>query len=1253
MFARINTKSDNRLSWDEYVSYTLQKLRDKELMHIVSSGQPFPENLQVVKSMKKYQKIMDTIVRIVHYPVSQRLTGGLYHPLKEKSNQGEKYITVSRCGMVNFWSLSLEHLKTHKIKHPRSVTQKALWVTDFCFLPNLNMLAVASTTGSITFYDVTAYRFDKVLTLTKLDVCPLCIHYWVDPSTPTRSKLFWGDPRGNICALVFEGCEKICFFKQKVSACQPPKFEEFPLLLGERVCGVKGYMFREVHSDKVLNVKYYDKLNESILSCCSGSNDSLHMGDIQQNKSIYFTCPYGVQTFAYNHSHNLILTGGRDRIIRIWNPFLSSEPIMKIRGPNNPIDFIFVHERYDYMITVTNRKEIQVFDMDGQKCLQDIMRRQTGDLGSLPVSAAFFNKDKQALILGTTKLAILKKPEQTVYNKQLVSQNLAVSHILYNSFFCQIVSASVDSFIVVWSAESGERVIQFLAHSIRDVMNLNIVVEITAMSFDSTQRRLITAARDATIKIWNHNSGSLLKTIRVYDTNEIVGIVVRGNRILTAGWNKKITDYYEDKKSGTSHTNIIKDHSWKCCHTADITCMASSPPDTLATASSDGDIVLWNCKLKRPFNRFNAHKSQKSIVKSFIFLEEVDEREADVAIKLYKNHLSDIDFNALNKYSAKKYKETTEFISYNTKRPSIASEVPHLERRQSQLKSGVRQITVLPPKLVPSLDSLTSSSSANSLMSSTFSPIFEENTNESNIKGQSYNQFITPIAKNEFWETKSGSSGDNILQNKRSLEVSLNNSSNNNTAGTHCNPHLNEFLEETKINSQQLLSIENLEQDETIFEVNQLPLFFKGKTNCNSNNHNNYSMKSPQGIGSKPQANDMLCGSDKNIEEASQGNNNQNNNIVNVSPANEYNRDKYDNYLKLNQASVLKLISLDKRASDRNTATLVSLSHGGWIRFWSIECSGGLIGQFNGGHHPGNSVHSMCLDLENEYLFTGDTEGYIKTWDIEHYCVNKDTAKPYQIWHKTLKYKNFPLYRNQDSVRKHIFKQSQHRPPPSCTNPKETWVAPDLINSFRGHVLEITDMVYIDSLERLITSSTDCSIRVWSLYGQFLGIFGQETPWSYMKRTIDIWGVTRDISYEKRTALKRHIPRDIRRVASPTTLRVLSNGVQYNWRMARCGVLVCLYIMRKIREKRLKYGYKVEEPAQSMETLEVRTVHYDDLDLELVKKDLEYYKNLGSKVFGKAYRKARSHKPIPELPKPKTFNNKKVIFLKFIITFMI
>lgn len=66
---------------------------------------------------------------------------------------------------------------------------------------------------------------------------------------------------------------------------------------------------------------------------------------------------------------------------------------------------------------------------------------------------------------------------------------------------------------------------------------------ITAMTFDLSGRRLITGAKDGSIKVWNFNNGSCLRSLQHKDNLEVTSIVAAKRIILSAGWNKQITLY--------------------------------------------------------------------------------------------------------------------------------------------------------------------------------------------------------------------------------------------------------------------------------------------------------------------------------------------------------------------------------------------------------------------------------------------------------------------------------------------------------------------------------------------------------------------------------------------------------------------------------------------------------------------------------------------------------------------------------------
>lgn len=75
-----------------------------------------------------------------------------------------------------------------------------------------------------------------------------------------------------------------------------------------------------------------------------------------------------------------------------------------------------------------------------------------------------------------------------------------VREVIYNSTFHVTVSADEEGTVCVWNMDNGSRESKFCASHGPDA-------KLTTVTFDSNQRRLLTAANSGSLKMWNFNSG--------------------------------------------------------------------------------------------------------------------------------------------------------------------------------------------------------------------------------------------------------------------------------------------------------------------------------------------------------------------------------------------------------------------------------------------------------------------------------------------------------------------------------------------------------------------------------------------------------------------------------------------------------------------------------------------------------------------------------------------------------------------------
>ncbi|XP_021372288.1 WD repeat-containing protein 49-like isoform X4 [Mizuhopecten yessoensis] len=150
--------------------------------------------------------------------------------------------------------------------------------------------------------------------------------------------------------------------------------------------------------------------------------------------------------------------------------------------------------------------------------------------------------------------------------------------------------------------------------------------------------------------------------------------------------------------------------------------------------------------------------------------------------------------------------------------------------------------------------------------------------------------------------------------------------------------------------------------------------------------------------------------------------------------------------------AVSRLIFLESRKTNSGggSANLMSCGGSGMVRFWNTSTSS-LAAEFQA-HTNGSII--MATDKLNQWLVTGDADGLIKVWEITEYCMHSQTDV--------------------------ILKSS---PPMKCQYQAHT----DMINSI--------DMCERNERSLIITASSDCSVAVFDVRGNKIGVFGQEEHW--------------------------------------------------------------------------------------------------------------------------------------------------------------
>nr|CAD7403814.1 unnamed protein product [Timema poppensis] len=213
------------------------------------------------------------------------------------------------------------------------------------------------------------------------------------------------------------------------------------------------------------------------------------------------------------------------------------------------------------------------------------------------------------------------------------------------------------------------------------------------------------------------------------------------------------------------------------------------------------------------------------------------------------------------------------------------------------------------------------------------------------------------------------------------------------------------------------------------------------------------------------------------------------------------------------------MVFLNTRPMMVNCGTLLVAVENGAVQVWSHHSGGGYLGEFFTIHTAGDYVVSLATDPDNEYLFTGHTAGYVKTWLMKSYMVPEEHQSKVVM----------PKYRLQfpflwkDRVEGRAKRAVREQP------------LPILLSSYRAHLEAVTHIEYLAETRIVIrertafSSSSDHTVRLWTLGGRYVGTLGTFQPWINLQNDMEPQGPFR-------------IPPDIKRVASSTTLKVLKGG---------------------------------------------------------------------------------------------------------------
>lgn len=334
------------------------------------------------------------------------------------------------------------------------------------------------------------------------------------------------------------------------------------------------------HTDWVTRLVYVD--GQGLFSC--SSDGTVVLSELLKGEKKWFVKAHkkGVNDIVWCHSQQWLASCGLGRVILLWQISIST-PVFTLEGHQASVQSLCMHEDTNTLISLDSDRVLNIWDTRTLRCVQHINAEHQHP--EWPVSACAYDSNRRVLVTAAKKVLVWPQKARTVAS----GHESAISAALFNPLFNLVVSGDEESLVTLWDLETGNAMFRF--------KNAHGLQKITAMAFDKTARRLITAGHmdpDGAVKVWNFSTGEVLLTLQAppQDLTNVVHLDI-GNAqyFVGVGWGRNVIIWPDILVSNNETVPIKKVMTG---HKEDILCMDFMLPNCLATGSYDGEILLWN-----------------------------------------------------------------------------------------------------------------------------------------------------------------------------------------------------------------------------------------------------------------------------------------------------------------------------------------------------------------------------------------------------------------------------------------------------------------------------------------------------------------------------------------------------------------------------------------------------------------------------------------------------------------------------------
>lgn len=292
-------------------------------------------------------------------------------------------------------------MKLHRVIYTKDFNLPQSWVLDAKFMPECSRLIIITDHRQMCFFDLFSIKPRLIAVISHLEHNPLCLEVTSDYDENTDLILF-GDDGGYVNVLTMN---RRVLVENNTDDGPGEHLNPSKLARKDAMEKYNMYLYRKkVHNEWVLKVQYYREMN-AFVSCSLDDDHSLVMGDLDRKTIRYISVEKGIETFEFCKRPSFLLTGGRDKVIRLWNPYVLSKPAGNLHGHNSSVINLTVNHEEGIIYSLAEDKTIKLWNVRTLHCIQTMTDKVPHRPENI-LSALYYDAHNRQLMTASTKIQI-------------------------------------------------------------------------------------------------------------------------------------------------------------------------------------------------------------------------------------------------------------------------------------------------------------------------------------------------------------------------------------------------------------------------------------------------------------------------------------------------------------------------------------------------------------------------------------------------------------------------------------------------------------------------------------------------------------------------------------------------------------------------------------------------------------------------------------------------------------------------------